>query len=112
MFIIEINVSVFTELLIFAVQFGLSLGRSSPALAMAPTQSPPLPSYFPSRISITASRPSLGPTHPHIQRVLGTLSSGVKRPGREADQSPRFSAEVKNGGAIPPLPHMSSWRDA
>jgi hypothetical protein len=28
-------------------------------------------------------------------------------PGREADHSPPSSAEVKNGGAIPPLPNMS-----
>jgi hypothetical protein len=40
--------------------------------------------------------------------VPGVLSPGVKRPGREADHSPLSSAEVKNGGAIPPLPHMSS----
>jgi hypothetical protein len=33
---------------------------------------------------------------------------GVKRPGREAGHSPPSSAEVKNGGAIPPFPHMSS----
>jgi hypothetical protein len=32
--------------------------------------------------------------------------------GREADSSPTSSDEVKNGGAIPPLSHMSSWRDA
>jgi hypothetical protein len=32
---------------------------------------------------------------------------GVKRPMREADHSPPTSAEVKNDGAIPPLPHMS-----
>jgi hypothetical protein len=32
----------------------------------------------------------------------GTLSPGVMRPGREAT-SPS-SAEVKNGGAIPPVP--------
>jgi hypothetical protein len=31
-----------------------------------------------------------------IQWVPGTLSLGVKRPGREADQSPPSSAEVKN----------------
>jgi hypothetical protein len=30
---------------------------------------------------------------------------GVKRPGREADHLPPSSAEVKNGGAIPPLPN-------
>jgi hypothetical protein len=30
--------------------------------------------------------------------------------GREANHpSPSSSAEVKNGGGIPPLPHMSSW---
>jgi len=28
--------------------------------------------------------------------VPGALSVGVKRPGREADHSPTFSAEVKN----------------
>jgi hypothetical protein len=28
--------------------------------------------------------------------------------GHEADYSPPSSAEVKNGGAIPPLPHASS----
>jgi hypothetical protein len=37
---------------------------------------------------------------------------GVKWPGREADRSPPFSAEVKNGGDIPPLPHTSSGRSA
>jgi hypothetical protein len=30
----------------------------------------------------------------------------------EADHSPPSSAEVKNGGARPPLPHMSSWHSA
>jgi hypothetical protein len=38
--------------------------------------------------------------------VDGVLSPGVKRPGREADHSPQSSAKVKNGGAIPPFPHM------
>jgi hypothetical protein len=33
---------------------------------------------------------------------------GVKRPGHEADHSPTSSAEVKNGGALPSLPHKSS----
>jgi hypothetical protein len=44
----------------------------------------------------TASRPALGPTHPSIQWVPGAVSLGVKRPGREADHSPRTSAQVKN----------------
>jgi hypothetical protein len=43
-----------------------------------------------------------------IQWIAGSLSPGVKRQGREADHSPSSCAEVKSGGAIPPLPHMSS----
>jgi hypothetical protein len=43
---------------------------------------------------------------------LGALSLSVKRQGREADHSPPSSAKVKNGGAIPSLPCMSSWHDA
>jgi hypothetical protein len=35
------------------------------------------------------------PTQPPIQWVPGTLSLGVKWPGREADHSPPSSAEVK-----------------
>jgi hypothetical protein len=34
----------------------------------------------------------------------GALSSEVNRPGRETHHSPPSGAEVKNGGAIPPLP--------
>jgi hypothetical protein len=44
----------------------------------------------------TASRTALEPTQPPIQWVPGTLSLGIKRPGREADHSPPSSAEVKN----------------
>jgi hypothetical protein len=49
-------------------------------------------------------------TQPPILWVLGALSLGVKWPRREADHSSPSSAEVKNGGAIPPLSHTSSWR--
>jgi hypothetical protein len=52
----------------------------------------------------TASRPALGPTKPSIQWVAGSLSPGVKQPGREADHSIPTSAEVKNGGATPQFP--------
>jgi hypothetical protein len=38
----------------------------------------------------------------------GALFPGVKRLGREADHSPPSSSEVKNGGAVPPLPYLSS----
>jgi hypothetical protein len=54
-----------------------------------------------------ASRPAPGSTWPPIKSV-----SGVKWLGHEADHSPPCSAEVKNDGAIPPLPDMSSWHSA
>jgi hypothetical protein len=41
-----------------------------------------------------------------------TVVPGLKRQGREADDSPPSSAEVKNCGAILPLPHTPSWRGA
>jgi hypothetical protein len=48
-------------------------------------------------------------THP-ASYPMGTGGSlpGVKRPKSEADHSPPSSAEVMSGGAIHPLPHMSS----
>jgi hypothetical protein len=68
---------------------------------------------IPDRVKIVlfsaASRPALGPNLPLVQWVLGAFSLWVKRPGSEADHSPPSSAEVKNGGVIPPLPHISSW---
>jgi hypothetical protein len=60
----------------------------------------------------TASRPALGPTQPPIKCVPVIVSPGIKQPGRDAEQSPPSSTEVENGGAIPSLPHMSSWRGA
>jgi hypothetical protein len=56
----------------------------------------------------TASRPALEITQPPTQWVPGALSPGVKQPGREAGHSPMSGAEVKKGGAIPPLLHTSS----
>jgi hypothetical protein len=46
-------------------------------------------------LQATASRTDLVPTQPPIQWVTGTLSLGVKQPGREADHSPPSSAEVR-----------------
>jgi hypothetical protein len=54
----------------------------------------------------TASRPTLGPPSLLSNGYLGAFSPGVKRQGDEADHSPPSSAEVKEGGAIPPLPHI------
>jgi hypothetical protein len=39
--------------------------------------------------------------------LLSNGYRGVKWRGREADHSPPLSAEVRNDGAIPPLPNMS-----
>jgi hypothetical protein len=39
-------------------------------------------------LSSTSFRPALGSTEPPLQWVPGALSSGVKRPGREAGDSP------------------------
>jgi hypothetical protein len=50
------------------------------------------------------SRPALGPTQLYIKWILGVLSPRVKRPRREVDHSPPFSAEVKNEEAVTPLP--------
>jgi hypothetical protein len=60
----------------------------------------------------TASRPTLGPTQPPIQCVLGALSLGLKRPKREADRSHPSSDDANNSEAIPPLSKMSSWHSA
>jgi hypothetical protein len=40
-------------------------------------------------------RPVLGRTQPPIQWIPGSRSPRVKWPGREADQSPKTSSEVK-----------------
>jgi hypothetical protein len=42
-----------------------------------------------------SSRPTLGSTQPPMKWVMAALSSGLKRPGREADHSPPTSGEVK-----------------
>jgi hypothetical protein len=53
-----------------------------------------------------ASRPALGPTQSPILWVPEAIFSGVKRPGSEGDHFLPCSAEVKNIGAILPLPNM------
>jgi hypothetical protein len=58
------------------------------------------------------SRLTLGPTQPTIQWVPGAVSLGVEQLECEAGHSPPSTAEVKNGGAIPPLLHMPLWHSA
>jgi hypothetical protein len=61
----------------------------------------------------TASRTALGPTQLPIQWVPGALSLGVKRPGREADDSIPSSAKVKERVALYlHSPNTPSWRGA
>jgi hypothetical protein len=64
----------------------------------------------------TSSLSVLGPTQPPIQWVPVALSPGeergIKRLGSEADHSPPFSAEVKNGGSMHPLLHKSYWHSS
>jgi len=57
----------------------------------------------------TLSRTVMGPIQPPIQWVLGTLSLGVLRPGRETDRSPPSSQRIS--GAIHSLPQYAfvSW---
>jgi hypothetical protein len=59
-----------------------------------------------------ASRLGVGPTQPLTQCVPGAFSPEAKFPERETDHSPLSSAEVKNGGALTPHPHTSSWHGA
>jgi hypothetical protein len=61
----------------------------------------------------TAFKTALGPTRPPIQWVTGSLSLGIKRPGREADHSPPSSAEAKECVELYiQSPNMPSWRGA
>jgi hypothetical protein len=60
----------------------------------------------------TVSRLAVGPTQSPIQWVTGVLSLGVKRPGREADESPHLDPRSSMRGTIPALPNTFSWRGA
>jgi hypothetical protein len=52
--------------------------------------------------------------HPALcpMSTRGSFSGGVKWHGREVDHSPPSSAEIKKGGAIPPLHSMFLWHNA
>jgi hypothetical protein len=55
---------------------------------------------------------ALRPTQPPTQWALGAVYLEVKWQGHEAGDSPPSSAEVKNDGAILPLPHAYSRHSA
>jgi len=58
--------------------------------------------YF---LPATAYRLTVGPTQPPIQWILGVLSPGVKRPGREVYHSAHIVLRLSVRGAIRPLLH-------
>jgi hypothetical protein len=59
----------------------------------------------------TSSRLALRPTQSPMQWVPGTLSLGLKRPGREANNSILSSAEVKNAWGYTSIPQyaLMAW---
>jgi hypothetical protein len=59
-----------------------------------------------------ASRPDLELIQPPIKWVPGAVPLGVERSGCEAYDSPPLSAEVKSGGTVLPLAHISLWCSA
>jgi hypothetical protein len=56
----------------------------------------------------TASRPALGSTQPTIQWIGGYFP-GIRRPGRETDNSPPSKSKIILHRSSPSLPHTSSW---
>jgi hypothetical protein len=53
-----------------------------------------------------------GPTQSPIQCVPGPLLLVAKQQGCEADHLPSSGSEVRNGRAVLPFLHMSSWHGA
>jgi hypothetical protein len=65
-------------------------------------------SIFSCSLFLTSTRP-----HPASYKMgTGVLSPVVKRREREAGHSSPSNAKIKNGGATPPVPHISSRRGA
>jgi hypothetical protein len=67
---------------------------------------------FPSRVKnslvSTSSRTVLGPIQHPIQWVLGALSPGVKRPGRDVGHRLQPMPRSRRRDAVHPLPHTPS----
>jgi hypothetical protein len=68
------------------------------------------PGSIPGRVRVLSSlqRPDRlwEPTQPPIYWVRGAISPWLKRQGREADHTLSFNTEMKNGGALPSIPHV------
>jgi len=52
----------------------------------------------------TVSRLPLGPAQPPIRRILEVLTPGMRRPEREADQSPKPDVEDGNAWSYTSIP--------
>ena len=82
---------------------GLFYGGNLPLSDNSHASIHPLCSFFSHRQTNYGAWPASCP--------VGTrdpISLGVKLQGCQADKSPPYSAEVKKGGAIPPIPSMPS----
>jgi hypothetical protein len=95
-----------TEYTLRSLQATRSSGLASRLMSMEPGPWVPRPTQLQ---AVSASQRPDGLWGPLGYYPTGT---GVEPQRREADHSPPSSAEVKNGGAIPPLPYVSSWRSA
>jgi hypothetical protein len=56
-----------------------------------------IPGWWQILLYTTTSRPALVLTQPPVQSIPGAVFQEVKWPGREADNPPPSSAEIKNG---------------
>jgi hypothetical protein len=61
------------------------------------------------RFSLLHSLKTDSGAHPVCGMGTGGSFPGVKRQEHEAEHSSPSSVEVKTGGAVPPIPHMSPW---
>jgi hypothetical protein len=78
------------------LQVGLIFSRYSEWLrAVRPRNQISSPGRVKKFLFSTSSILVLGPTQPPVQWVPGALSPRLNRPGREVDQSPTTSAEMK-----------------
>jgi hypothetical protein len=59
-----------------------------------------------------AYRPPLGSTHSPTQRILGTRSPFIKRPGRATDFTSPTTAEMKNAWSCTSIPRTCLGRGA
>jgi hypothetical protein len=63
-------------------------------------------------LQIVQNGSEVHPTSYPMSTGGGSVSPGVKRPGREVDHSPQTSAEVKKMWIYTSTPHTPSWRSA